>query len=76
MKIWADFYHYGCVSGDPISACGSDATIRLDARLQQSKHIKFARDWALKHGYIGFKLIRGSHLLQAKPYTNLAITNP
>lgn len=40
----------------PITACGSDAIVKIDKRLNKQGKIDFARNWAKKRNGIGFSI--------------------
>ena len=75
MKTFAIFYHMstGYVEGScsprfedshkkPIEACGDRAYLRIDARLSLGKAQDIAREWAEKHKFVGYKIVRGERL--------------
>ena len=65
MKLYIDYYQRGCVSGEPVSACGDRATIQVDARLNYSNVADIAEAEGIKRGYIGYTILRGDSLLKA-----------
>lgn len=80
MKTYVEFYQYGIdwknTGVKPIvPVLGSDGIYSLDNRLSRSNMLNKAREQASKHfkskNIVGFKLIRGSNILDAKEITEL-----
>lgn len=80
MKTYAEFYQYGIdwenTGIKPIvPILGSDGILVLDNRLNRFNAIEKAKEVAKNHFHassiIGFKLLRGANILDAKEITDL-----
>ena len=80
MKTYAEFYQYGIdwknTGIKPIvPILGSDGIFALDNRLNRFNAIEKAKEVASHHynksSIIGFKLLRGADILDAKEITDL-----
>ncbi len=72
MKTYARFYQTGLTSGQLIEACGDRSCIKLDGRQSQLTHEYIAEQECRKRGYVGWVLLRGYSLLNAKPITRVS----
>ena len=83
MKTFAIFYHLstGYVEGSmpprfdkahvkPIEACGDRASLRIDSRLTIDNAESLARDWAKKHKFVGYKIVKGNGLQNNRTIVN------
>lgn len=67
MRYYAEFFNR---LEDKYSACGDRSVLRLDGRVRAELMREWARDWARKHNFEAYQLIRGGSLLSAKPITS------
>lgn len=67
MKMYAQFYTTGVMTGEPIEACGDRAVLILDARYKFTKYIVTCKRHAKKHGFIGYKFVKADRFIQTDP---------
>lgn len=69
MKTFAVFFQTGLISGELCGACGDRSLVRLDGRQSQGAHEAIAEEECRKRNYVAWQLVRGSSLLNCKPFT-------
>lgn len=57
IKVYAQFYQYGVMTGKLCEACGDRAVIILDGRETNESHNRIAREECVKRGYVGYKVL-------------------
>lgn len=64
MKVYAQFYNnsvkWNGNESRVIEACGDRAVLILDANDCTYDHHRIAEDWAIKHGFIAYKIVWSS----------------
>jgi hypothetical protein len=69
MKTFAVFFETGLITGKLVGACGDRSVVKLDGRQSQLTHEFIAEDECRKRKYVAWQLVRGSSLLNCKPFT-------
>ena len=71
--VFAEFYHLGIITGEPIPACGDRAVIILDGRNRTTVHHAIAASECSKRGYIGYTLNRGESFTRSTQQSELKL---
>jgi hypothetical protein len=69
--VFADFYYTGVISGELVSACGSDGVAVLDGRWSMDKMHYEAERIARQRGFLAYKIHRGETFNRCSPITEL-----
>ena len=69
--IWAEFYRKSVISDEFIPACGDRAALILDGRERFESRFTYCKAWAAKHGFVGFRLMRGDSFMRSNPESHI-----
>lgn len=73
MKLYAQFFNKGVMTGEPVEACGVDGVMVLDARYNTMAHYAKVKRHAKKHGYIGFQFVKATRFTNGGQRSKLVL---
>ena len=69
--IFAEFYHLGAISKEPIPALGDRAVIILDGRHSLATNCEISKEVCQARGFIGYRVHKGETFTRSHPVTSL-----